>query len=74
MPGDAVTHKMQLFGWEKTEKYFLSWGRYVFLLKVKLKLLWPVSSILGFWHPDYLIVCPHISLLINKNFSDASTG
>ena len=41
---------------------------------MKSKLLWPVSFVLGFWLPDYLVVCPHISLLTNKNFFDGLTG
>jgi hypothetical protein len=68
MSGDAVTHKMQLLGWEKTEKYFLQFSRCALLADVKLKLLCPVSYVLGFWLRDYPMAAALVSLDTKKNF------
>ena len=68
MPGDAVTHKMQLLFWEKNEKYF-------FLFPPVRSLLSDAAQFPSFriWFPTILSF-RLLRSLHSKKFSDPLTG
>jgi hypothetical protein len=67
MPGDAVTHKMQLLFWEKNEKYFSYSRRYARSYPM-------VPSFLPSGFGSELACRSGSSALRSKKFSDRLTG